>query len=83
MARSALAKQNDLRKRALGIVRKQKTCDLDELILECTSYSWTAVFLEIDQLSKSVELHLLSEKDWRVYSYNSSDGIIGHRCAPR
>jgi hypothetical protein len=62
MARSALSKQTDLRKRVLGIVRKQKMCDLDELILKCKSYSWTDVFLEVDHLSRSGELRLLSKK---------------------
>jgi hypothetical protein len=62
MTRSALPKQNDNRKRVLGIVGKQKMCDLDELIPKCTSYNWTAVFLEIDQLSRSGELRLLSKK---------------------
>jgi hypothetical protein len=33
------------------IQRKQKICDLDELILEWTFYSWTEVFLKVDQLS--------------------------------
>ena len=54
--------RTNLRKRVLGIVRKQKMCDLDELILECTSYSWTEVFLEVDQLSRSGELRLECKK---------------------
>ena len=62
MPRRALPNQDDLRKRVLRIVRKQKMCDLDELILECTSYSWTDVFLEVDQLSRSGKLLLLSKK---------------------
>ena len=62
MPRRTLANQNNLRKRLLDIVRKQKMCDLDELILECTSYSWTDVFLEVDQLSRSGELRLLCKK---------------------
>jgi hypothetical protein len=62
MPRRALPKPNDLRKRVLRIVRKQKMCDLDELILECTSYSWTDVFLEVDRLSRSGELRLLSKE---------------------
>ena len=62
MPRRALPNQNHLRKRVLRIVRKEKMCDLDELILECTSYSWTEVFLEVDQLSRSGELRLLSKK---------------------
>jgi hypothetical protein len=62
MARKLVANQSYLRKQVLRIVRKQKACDLDELILECTSYSWTDVFLEVDQLSRSGELRLLSKK---------------------
>ena len=62
MPRRTLANQDNLRKRLLDIVRKQKMCDLDELILECTSYSWTDVFLEVDQLSRSGELRLLCKK---------------------
>lgn len=62
MPRRVLPNQNDLRKRVLRIVRKNKMCDLDTLIQECTSYSWTEVFLEVDQLSRSGELCLLSPK---------------------
>lgn len=62
MPRRTLANQNNLRKRLLDIVQKQNMCDLDELILECTSYSWTDVFLEVDQLSRSGELRLLCKK---------------------
>jgi hypothetical protein len=61
MARRLLSGENNLRKRIFRIVRKNKMCDLDELILECTSFSWTDVFLEVDQLSRSGELHLLSK----------------------
>jgi hypothetical protein len=59
MARRALSEKNDLRKQIFRILRKNKMCDLDELILECTAYSWTTVFLEVDQLSRSGELRLL------------------------
>ena len=62
MARRLLSGENNLRKRIFRIVRKNKRCDLDELILECTSFSWTDVFLEVDQLSRSGELRLLSKK---------------------
>jgi hypothetical protein len=57
-----LSRENNLRKRLLRIVKKRKTCDLDELILECTSYSWTQVFLEVDHLSRTGELCLLCKK---------------------
>jgi hypothetical protein len=62
MARRALSDENDLRKRIFRIVRKNKMCDLDELILECPSYSWTDVFLEVDQLSRKGELRLLPKQ---------------------
>jgi hypothetical protein len=62
MARRLLSDENNLRKRIFRIVRKNKMCDLDELILECTSFSWTDVFIEVDQLSRSGELRLLSKK---------------------
>lgn len=62
MARRALSDENDLRKRILRIVRKNKICDLDELILLCTSYTWTQVFLQVDQMSRSGELRLLCKR---------------------
>ena len=63
MARRVLfSSEGDLRKRLLRMVRKRKICDLDELILECTPYSWTQVFLEVDDLSRSGELCLLCKK---------------------
>ena len=62
MVRRVISDENDLRKRIFRIVRKNKICDLDELILECTSYSWTEVFLEVDELSRSGELRMLPKK---------------------
>lgn len=61
MARRVFSDENDLRKRILRIVRKNKICDLEELILLCTSYTWTQVFLQVDQMSRSGELRLLCE----------------------
>jgi hypothetical protein len=75
MPRKLLPIQSDLRKQVLRIVRKQKACDLDELILKCTSYSWTDVFLEVDELSRSGELCLLSKKAGE-YTGNSSSGCV-------
>jgi hypothetical protein len=62
MAPRMLSDENDLRKQILRIVRKNKTCDLDEPILKCTSYNWTQVFLKVDQLSRSGELRLLCKR---------------------
>lgn len=62
MARRVLSTENELRKEVLRVVRKKKTCDLDELIQECTSFTWTQVFLEVDQLSRSGDLSLHCKK---------------------
>jgi hypothetical protein len=62
VARAALANQNDLRRDVLRIVRKRKTCDLDDLLQECTSHTWTQVFLEVDRLSRTGEVCLLCKK---------------------
>ena len=62
MARSALPNPDKLGRLLLRIVRKKKTCDLDELLGECTSHSWTQVFLEVDRLSRTGELCLSCKK---------------------
>jgi hypothetical protein len=62
MVRSALPNRDDLGRILLRIVRKKKSCDLDELLGECTSHSWTQVFLEVDRLSRTGQLCLLCKK---------------------
>jgi hypothetical protein len=62
MARRMFSDENNLRKRILRIVRKDKISDLDELILQCTSHTWTEVFLEVDHMSRSGELRLLCKR---------------------
>ena len=62
MARLVRSNQKDLSREVLRLVRKKKRCDLDELLLECTSHSWTQVFLEVDRLSRTGELCLHSKK---------------------
>jgi hypothetical protein len=56
MARSALPNQDDLGRLLFRIVRKKKTCDLDEPLGECTSHSWTQVFLEVNRLNRTGQL---------------------------
>jgi hypothetical protein len=46
----------------LRIVRRKRTCDLDELLEGCPSYTWTQVFLEVDRLSRTGDLRLLCKK---------------------
>ena len=62
MARSALQSEDNLGRLLLRIVRKKKSCDLDELLGECTSHSWTQVFLEVDRLSRAGQLCLFCKK---------------------
>lgn len=78
MSRKAASDEN-LRKRIFRIVRKNEMCDLDELILECASYTWTAVFLEVDQLSRAGQLRLLSNRPGE-YIITLPRAAITHRC---
>jgi hypothetical protein len=62
MARTVPPHQDDLSREVLRLVRKKKRCDLDELLQECPSYTWTQVFLEVDRLSRTGELWLVCKK---------------------
>jgi hypothetical protein len=62
MAPSEQPIQRDLGKLLLRIVRKKKTCDLDELLVECKSHSFTQVFLEVDRLTRTGQLCLFCKK---------------------
>jgi hypothetical protein len=62
MARAYQSGHNDLSQRVLAIVRRKKKCNLDDLIQECTSHTWTQVFLEVDNLSRSGQLCVFCKK---------------------
>ena len=62
MARIYPSGHNDLSQRVLAIVRRRKTCNLDDLIEECTSHTWTQVFLEVDQISRNGKLCVFCKK---------------------
>jgi hypothetical protein len=62
MARVFWPRHTKLGGQLLRIVRRKKRCDLDELLQECASYTWTQVFLEVDHLSRTGELRLLQKK---------------------
>jgi hypothetical protein len=62
MARAYPTGHDDLSQRVLAIVRRKKTCNLDDLIQECTSHTWTQVFLEVDHLSRSGQLCVFCKK---------------------
>ena len=55
-------RQSGLSYEVLRIVRRKKTCNLDDLLQECNSYTWTQVFLEVDRMSRTGELRLVSKK---------------------
>lgn len=62
MARAYPLRHTDLTRRVLAIVRRRKQCNLDDLIQECSSHTWTQVFLEVDQLSRSGQLCVFCKK---------------------
>ena len=53
----------ELTHRVLRVMHRRKECAIEELLQECSSYTWNQVFLEIDRLSRSGELCLLYKKD--------------------
>jgi hypothetical protein len=62
MVQAYPARHNDLSQRVLAIVRRRKKCNLDDLIDECSSHTWTQVFLEVDHLSRSGQLCVFCKK---------------------
>ena len=56
------SRQSGLSYQVLRIVRRKKTCNLDDLLQECNSYTWTQVFLEVDRMSRTGELRLVCKK---------------------
>ncbi len=42
----------------LHAVREQNRCDLDALARACPQFTWNQIFLEVDRLSRTGELHL-------------------------
>jgi hypothetical protein len=51
----------DVRRHILAAVRDTSECDLEELVRVCPSYTWNQVFMEVDRLSRTGELRLLSK----------------------
>ena len=62
MARGVSPRHTELSDQVLRVVRRKKICELDDLLQECASYTWTQVFLEVDRLSRTGELCLLCKK---------------------
>jgi hypothetical protein len=62
MARANHTGQQNLSRQVLAIVRRKRKCNLDDLIKECSSHTWTQVFLEVDHLSRSGQLCIFCKK---------------------
>ena len=53
----------ELTHRVLRVMHRRKECAIEELLQECSSYTWNQVLVEIDRLSRSGQLCLLYKKD--------------------
>lgn len=51
----------DVRCHILEAVRRTHECDMEELVRVSPSYTWNQVFLEVDRLSRTGELRLISK----------------------
>ncbi|MDZ4734549.1 MAG: hypothetical protein SGJ16_13315 [Nitrospirota bacterium] len=53
-----MATDQTLRETILSVVRKTPGVTLDELIRTCSKCTWSQVFVEVDRLTRSGELHM-------------------------
>lgn len=53
-----MATHHTLRETIFTVVRKTPGCTIEELIRGCSECTWNQVFFEVDQLSRSSELHM-------------------------
>lgn len=51
-------KPTDLREHILAVLREKGPKMLDELVHHCPAATWNRVFLEVDKLSRSSDVHL-------------------------
>ena len=47
-----------LRESILAILQTTPKCDMDELVSECSGFSWSEIFIELDRLSRSGEVRI-------------------------
>ena len=59
---SKVGPQEDITGQIFQMVRRRQACDMEDLVEACSSYSWNQVFLEVDRLSRTGELRLLSKR---------------------
>lgn len=43
----------------VGVLNRTETCDLEEVMRQCTNLTWNQVFLAVDRLSRSGEIRLV------------------------
>ena len=43
----------------IGVLNRTETCDLEEVMRQCTNLTWNQVFLAVDRLSRSGEITLV------------------------
>lgn len=59
----ATAGDQSITSEILTTIARKKTCNLEDLLQCCTSYTWNQVFLEVDRLSRTGELRLEYKRD--------------------
>ena len=59
---SDAAWQSDITGQIFQMVKRRQACDMEDLVKACSSYTWNQVFLEVDRLSRTGELRLLSRR---------------------
>lgn len=55
-------RQLDITGKIFQMVKRRQACDMEDLVQACSSYTWNQVFLEVDRLSRTGELRLLSKR---------------------
>jgi hypothetical protein len=56
---------SDITGKIVQMVKHRQACDMEDLVEECSAYTWNQVFLEVDRLSRTGELRLLSNRTGR------------------
>jgi len=54
--------ESDITGQIFQMVKRRQACDIEDLVDACSSYTWNQVFLEVDRLSRTGELRLLSKR---------------------
>jgi hypothetical protein len=66
-ARGQGPRRSDIRLKILEILQRHEAYDMEKLVEVCPSFTWNQVFLEVDHLSRTGEVRLMS-KEAGVYT---------------